>query len=124
MVQVLVRVGVGFDNVDIKAAAAQGIVVCNVPDYGTEEVKHACGTHVLLLADSSACDLQVADSALSHILNLLRRTHWSACQVAAGQCPGGAQGTINALVCVQRARGCDVMVAGQHRHHEGHARSA
>jgi len=34
----LIRNGVGFDSVDIKAAARYGIPVCNVPDYGTEEV--------------------------------------------------------------------------------------
>ncbi len=34
----LIRNGVGFDSVDIAAAAARGIPVCNVPDYGTEEV--------------------------------------------------------------------------------------
>ena len=36
--RVLVRVGVGFDNVDLSAAAAHDIKVCNVPDYGTEDV--------------------------------------------------------------------------------------
>jgi phosphoglycerate dehydrogenase-like enzyme len=36
--KVIVRNGVGFDSVDIKACAAAGIPVCNVPDYGTEEV--------------------------------------------------------------------------------------
>lgn len=36
--KVIVRIGVGFDNVPIEAAAAKGIPVCNVPDYGTEEV--------------------------------------------------------------------------------------
>jgi phosphoglycerate dehydrogenase-like enzyme len=34
----LIRNGVGYDSVDTKAAAAHGIPVCNVPDYGTEEV--------------------------------------------------------------------------------------
>lgn len=34
----LIRNGVGFDSVDITAAAAREIPVCNVPDYGTEEV--------------------------------------------------------------------------------------
>ena len=36
--RVFVRNGVGFDSVDIDAAARFGIPVCNVPDYGTEEV--------------------------------------------------------------------------------------
>ena len=34
----MIRNGVGFDSVDIDAARRCGIDVCNVPDYGTEEV--------------------------------------------------------------------------------------
>jgi len=41
----IIRCGVGFDNVDLHAAGKQGIVVCNVPDYGTEEV----ADHALML---------------------------------------------------------------------------
>ncbi len=36
--KIVVRCGVGFDNVDLQAAGRRGIVVCNVPDYGTNEV--------------------------------------------------------------------------------------
>lgn len=46
--RILVRAGVGCDNVDLAAFAARGIPVCNVPDYGTGEV--ADHTIALLLA--------------------------------------------------------------------------
>jgi len=46
--RILVRVGVGCDNVDLAAFAARGIPVCNVPDYGVGEV--ADHTIALLLA--------------------------------------------------------------------------
>jgi C-terminal binding protein len=52
--RLIVRCGVGIDNVDIRAARARGIPVCNVPDYGTEEV---------------------ADSAIGMLLSLARGTH-------------------------------------------------
>src|SRR6185436_18722409 len=54
--KLIVRCGVGFDNVDRAAARARGIDVCNVPDYGTEDVADtaialttvlARGTHLL-----------------------------------------------------------------------------
>lgn len=42
--KVIVRVGVGYDNIDSLKARELGINVCNVPDYGTEEVAdHAIG---------------------------------------------------------------------------------
>lgn len=37
-VQCVVRYGVGYDNVNIEDATRFGVQVCNVPDYGTEEV--------------------------------------------------------------------------------------
>lgn len=36
--KIIVRQGIGFDNIDIKAAAEKNIIVCNVPDYCTDEV--------------------------------------------------------------------------------------
>ena len=44
----IVRVGVGFDNIDLEAASQKGIVVSNVPDYGTNDV--ADHTWALILA--------------------------------------------------------------------------
>lgn len=53
--KIIVRPGVGYDGIDIAAARQKGIPVCNVPDYGTEEV---------------------ADSALAMAITLARGTHF------------------------------------------------
>ena len=44
------RYGVGVDSVDVAAATARGIAVCNVPDYGTESVSD----HAIALALAAA----------------------------------------------------------------------
>jgi C-terminal binding protein len=49
--KLIVRCGVGYDNVDRGCARECGITVCNVPDYGTEDV---------------------ADSAIGMLLSLTR----------------------------------------------------
>jgi phosphoglycerate dehydrogenase-like enzyme len=36
--RIIVRAGVGFDQIDLEACGRRGIPVCNVPDYGTAEV--------------------------------------------------------------------------------------
>lgn len=36
--KVIVRYGIGYDNVDVKAARERGIPVCNIPDYCIDEV--------------------------------------------------------------------------------------
>jgi D-3-phosphoglycerate dehydrogenase / 2-oxoglutarate reductase len=50
--KIIVRYGVGVDNVDLDAAAKKGIPVCNVPDY---------------------CIDEVADQTLAMLLSLTRR---------------------------------------------------
>jgi phosphoglycerate dehydrogenase-like enzyme len=56
----VVRCGVGFDNVDVEAAGKRGVVVCNVPDYGTEEV----ADHALMLLLACARRLLPAERAI------------------------------------------------------------
>jgi len=42
----VLRMGVGYDKIDRKAAAERNVMVCNVPDYGTTEV----ADHAMALA--------------------------------------------------------------------------
>ena len=56
----IVRAGVGFNNVDIVAAGTRGIVVCNVPDYGTEEV----ADHSIALLLAVARQIHPSDAAI------------------------------------------------------------
>jgi phosphoglycerate dehydrogenase-like enzyme len=46
----IVRAGVGYNNIDVAAASRHGVVVCNVPDYGTEEVADHAIMFLLALA--------------------------------------------------------------------------
>ena len=46
--KIIVRCGTGYNNIDVAAATARNIPVCNTPDYGTAEV--ADHTIALLLA--------------------------------------------------------------------------
>ncbi len=58
--RVIVRYGIGVDNVDLKAATARGIPVCNVPDYCIDEV----ADHALAMALSLARQLSLIDYRL------------------------------------------------------------
>ena len=87
----LVRVGVGYDNVDLRACAEAGLPVCNVPAYGTEEV---------------------ADHAMSLILGLFRRTLFSHAAAAAGSAAHGSDGVAALAKGTRRIRGCVLGVLG------------
>ena len=58
--RVIVRSGVGVDNVDLGAATAAGIVVANVPDASIEEVSN----HALALLLACSRKIVLLDSAL------------------------------------------------------------
>ena len=55
--RVIVRYGIGVDNVDLVAAKARGIPVCNVPDYCIDEV----ADHAVAMALSLARQLPMMD---------------------------------------------------------------
>lgn len=45
--EAIIRYGVGYDKIDISEAARRGIIVCNTPDYGTDEVSDTALAMVL-----------------------------------------------------------------------------
>lgn len=46
---VVIRYGIGYDNVDLQAANERGVSVCNVPDYGADTVADHTLSLILLL---------------------------------------------------------------------------
>ncbi|XP_077991906.1 C-terminal-binding protein 1-like isoform X2 [Glandiceps talaboti] len=89
--RIIVRIGVGYDNIDIKAAGELGVAVCNVPGYCVEEV---------------------ADSTLCLILNLYRRTHWLAEMVKQGKKISTAENIREAAHGATRIRGETLGIIG------------
>lgn len=80
----IVRVGVGYDNLDLVAAGALGLPVCNIPDYGTEEV---------------------ADHALTLLLSLYRRVPQITAALAADAAAHGSEGVRDVARGTRRVRG-------------------
>jgi D-3-phosphoglycerate dehydrogenase / 2-oxoglutarate reductase len=58
--RLVVRYGVGVDNVDVEAATERGVWVANVPDYGRDEV----ADHTLALAMSALRGVAVLDRSV------------------------------------------------------------
>lgn len=56
-VRIVVREGVGYDNLDLAGWGARGVPVCNVPDYGTTEVAdHALALTLALARGTGTYD--------------------------------------------------------------------
>lgn len=48
--RLIVRYGAGINNIDVEAATRRGIFVCNVPDYGVDEVSNHAIMMIMALA--------------------------------------------------------------------------
>ena len=104
--KVVVRGGVGFDNLDVEACTKQGIVVCNVIDYAYNEVaNHAFAMLMALNRKLVAMDRAVRDGTRRPKEEVLAHTGRLAGQTL-GLCSFGniAQGM------ARRARGFDMEV--------------
>ena len=73
-VKLICEAGTGFNNVDVAAAAARGITVCNIPTYATEAMAHMAITFVMSLS----CSLGPQAAALARG----ERAHVDRCHLA------------------------------------------
>lgn len=48
--KMIIKYGIGVNNIDVEAATKKGIYVCNVPDYGVEEVSNHAITMIFALS--------------------------------------------------------------------------
>ncbi len=106
--RIIVRNGVGFDVVDLKATGEAGIVVCNVPDYGTTEVADTAVAMMLTFARGTASHDAALRARLeggwTHLNNVTAKRLRGACYGVIGL---GRIGTASAL----RARAFGMNVA-------------
>ncbi len=58
--KVIVRYGIGVDSIDLAAAKQHGVAICNVPDYGIDEV----ADHAAALALTQARQIPYFDRAI------------------------------------------------------------
>jgi len=76
--KVIVRYGVGYDNVDYKYALQRGIYFCNNPDYGVHEVADTACSMILALSRKiisyDYASKAVKSSWQEHIINPIKRT--------------------------------------------------
>lgn len=105
--RIIVRNGVGFDVIDLEAAGKAGIVVCNVPDYGTTEVADTAIAMMLTFARGTASHDAALRARLegswTHLNNVTAKRLRGACFGVIGL---GRIGTAAALRA--RAFGMDV----------------
>ena len=71
--KILVRLGVGVNEVDVEAATDQGIIVCNVPDYCQSET--ADHTMALVLVFQERCIYYAARQKMAGGIHPWRRTY-------------------------------------------------
>jgi C-terminal binding protein len=85
--KLIVRAGVGIDNVDHQYAASKSIPMVNIPDYGSEDV---------------------ADTAMSMLLSLMRGTHGLNSRLRADIGPW----SFTQVQPLHRLRGCKLGIVG------------
>lgn len=102
----IVRYGVGVDNIDLSAASARNIAVCNVPDYGVQEV----ASHAFAMMMALTRKLKLMDDAVhaghwdyTKSMPILRYSEMTVGVIGYGRIG-------RAFACLAHALGCRIAV--------------
>ena len=108
-VKLIVEAGTGYNNIDLDAARAKGITVCNIPAYSTERVAHT--VIMMLLNFSSTMQQQIGMLAKGDRSNFTKYL-----QVSHTEVNGKTLGVVGAghigmeVIKVPKALGMNVLV--------------
>ena len=108
-VKLIVEAGTGYNNIDLDAARAKGITVCNIPAYSTERVAHT--VIMMLLNFSSTMQQQIGMLAKGDCSNFTKYL-----QVSHTEVNGKTLGVVGAghigmeVIKVAKALGMNILV--------------
>ena len=108
-VKLIVEAGTGYNNIDLDAARAKGITVCNIPAYSTERVAHT--VIMMLLNFSSTMQQQIGMLAKGDRSNFTKYL-----QVSHTEVNGKTLGVVGAghigmeVIKVAKALGMNILV--------------
>ena len=108
-VKLIVEAGTGYNNIDLDAARAKGITVCNIPAYSTERVAHT--VIMMLLNFSSTMQQQIGMLAKGDRSNFTKHL-----QVSHTEVNGKTLGVVGAghigmeVIKVAKALGMNILV--------------
>ena len=108
-VKLIVEAGTGYNNIDLNAAKAKGITVCNIPAYSTERVAHT--VIMMILNFASTMQQQIGMLAKGDRSNLTKYL-----QVSHTEVNGKTLGVVGAghigmeVIKVAKALGMNILV--------------
>ena len=108
-VKLIVEAGTGYNNIDLDAARAKGITVCNIPAYSTERVAHT--VIMMILNFASTMQQQIAMLAKGDRSNFTKHL-----QVSHTEVNGKTLGVIGAghigmeVIKVAKALGMNILI--------------
>ena len=108
-VKLIVEAGTGYNNIDLDAARAKGITVCNIPAYSTERVAHTVIMMILNFASTMQKQIgMLAKGDRSNFTKHLQVSHTEVNGKTLGVVGAGAIGM--EVIKVAKALGMNILI--------------